>query len=100
MTKKTNSPSSAQPAGDDWTAGLSNPARRALAAAGITRLEQLARFSEAELLALHGFGPKSIRILTPVLAARGLTFAAASTSRRVSEAANRTIVRRAPRRGR
>ncbi len=96
MTKKTSPPAAAHPVGADWTAGLGNPARRALAAAGITRLEQLVRFSEADLLALHGFGPKGLRILAAALAERGLTFAAASTSRRASEDANRRIVRRAP----
>jgi predicted flap endonuclease-1-like 5' DNA nuclease len=51
------------------------PARRALAAAGYTRLVQLTSVSEAELLRLHGVGPKAIRLLREALAARGLAFA-------------------------
>ncbi len=47
------------------------PATRALAAIGITRLEEVADRSEAELLALHGFGPRALRILREALAARG-----------------------------
>lgn len=62
------------PAGD-LPQGLSAPARRALAAAGYTRLDQLASVSEAALLRLHGIGPKAIRQLREALAARGLAFA-------------------------
>ena len=58
---------------DEFPRGVSKPARRALAAAGITRLEQVAGRSEAELLALHGFGPKAIRVLREALAGRGLS---------------------------
>jgi hypothetical protein len=39
------------------------PARRAFAAAGYTTLEQLLAVDEKELLALHGVGPRAIRIL-------------------------------------
>ncbi len=54
---------------------ISKPATRALATIGVTTLEQVAEHSEKELLALHGFGPKGIRILKPVLAEHGLSFA-------------------------
>ena len=47
------------------------PATRALASIGITRLDQVADQSERELLALHGFGPRALRILGEALAARG-----------------------------
>jgi len=50
------------------------PATRALASIGVTRLDQLTEHTEAELLALHGFGPRAIRILTEALAAEGLAF--------------------------
>ena len=50
------------------------PATRALAHAGIVRLADLASWTERDLLALHGVGPKAIRILTPELAAHGLSF--------------------------
>ena len=49
----------------DFPADLSQPARQALAAAGYTRLEQLAGVSAKHLLALHGIGPKTIRQLRP-----------------------------------
>jgi DNA-binding transcriptional MerR regulator len=52
----------------------SNPAQRALEAEGITTLEELSRHREQDLLALHGVGPKAIRILREALAERGLSF--------------------------
>jgi len=51
------------------------PARRALADAGIYRLEQLAGWTEADLLKLHGVGHKAMQVLREALAARGLSFA-------------------------
>lgn len=42
---------------------IGRPATSALAAAGITRSSQLADYSEQDLLALHGVGPKAIRLL-------------------------------------
>ena len=59
----------------DLPAGLASPARRALAAAGYVRLDQLVRVSEAELLRLHGMGPKALEQLRRALADRGLSFA-------------------------
>jgi predicted flap endonuclease-1-like 5' DNA nuclease len=50
------------------------PASRALATAGIGRLDQLTTVSEAELRALHGVGPKAVRLLREALARRGLSF--------------------------
>lgn len=51
------------------------PATRALNLAGITRLEHVTQFREAELMKLHGIGPKAIRMLRAALAERGLAFA-------------------------
>jgi hypothetical protein len=48
---------------------------RGEAAAGYTRLAQLTAVSEAELLPLHGVGPKATRLLREALAAQGLAFA-------------------------
>lgn len=59
----------------DFPPGLASPALRALAAAGYTHLEQLAKVGEADLLKLHGMGPKAIGLIRSALAARGLTFA-------------------------
>jgi hypothetical protein len=49
------------------------PATRALASVGVTRLDQLVDYSQAELLALHGFGPRALRILNEALSAAGLS---------------------------
>ena len=54
---------------------LASPAQRALAGAGIQRLEQLAEFSEEQLKQLHGIGPNALGKLHAALAARGLSFA-------------------------
>lgn len=54
---------------------LSAPAFRALDAAGVTQLRDLTRFTEQELLSLHGFGPKALRQLREALSARGMNFA-------------------------
>ncbi|MCW2835399.1 MAG: hypothetical protein JWN68_3352 [Nocardioides sp.] len=50
------------------------PATRALRAAGITTLEQLAELTEAELGGMHGVGPIAIDRLRQALAERGLGF--------------------------
>ena len=54
---------------------IGNPARSALAVVGITRLSQLTKVSEKELLKYHGVGPKAVRLLREALADRGLSFA-------------------------
>lgn len=59
-----------------WPRAAGRPAQRALANLGITHLEQLAEKSEAELLAIHGVGPKAARVLREALEARGLSLAA------------------------
>jgi uncharacterized protein YdhG (YjbR/CyaY superfamily) len=53
---------------------LSAPARRALSAAGYTRLDQLAHVSESDLTKLHGMGPTAIAALREALHERGLSF--------------------------
>jgi hypothetical protein len=61
---------------DDWRrdlpAGIGRPATAALVQVGATTLEQVAALSRAELVALHGIGPKAVRILEAALAERGL----------------------------
>ncbi|MFD8971470.1 MULTISPECIES: DNA-binding protein [Streptomyces] len=57
--------------GTDLPRGIGAPATRALAAAGYTRLSQLAGVPAAELAALHGVGPKALRVLGEALAERG-----------------------------
>ena len=53
---------------------LSAPARRALTSNGINTLKQLAKYSQKELLALHGVGPSSIPVLINALKKEGLSF--------------------------
>ncbi|WP_062318066.1 hypothetical protein [Demequina maris] len=63
---------------DDPTAlprEIGRPATGALAGEGITTLEGVTRLSRRELHALHGVGPKAVRILEEHLAAHGLALA-------------------------
>ena len=55
---------------------LAQPAQRALAGAGYSRLEQLSKVTESEIKQLHGIGPNAIKQLRDALAAKGLSFAA------------------------
>lgn len=73
---------SATPSADEWPLQPDNPARRALGEIGITKLAQLTRYTEKELLALHGVGPKGIRMLREALAGMGLAFSKASSANR------------------
>lgn len=55
----------------DLPDAIGKTAARALATQGITTLAQVATRTEAELLALHGVGPKAVRLLREALAATG-----------------------------
>ncbi len=72
MTQSQNQPSDLPKIGA--------PATRALVGAGYTQLAQLTQVSAAELLKLHGMGPKAIRILRETLAAKGLALADESST--------------------
>ncbi len=52
---------------------LGAPALRALDSAGIRHLSQLTNYTEEQLLKLHGFGPKALRILKETLNEKGLS---------------------------
>ena len=67
---------------DGLPGSLPVPARRALAEAGYSRLEQLTRITEAELGQLHGMGPKALRQLCEALAATGRAFEATAPGTR------------------
>lgn len=54
---------------------LSAPAHRALAGAGIKRLEHLTKLGEDEVKQLHGIGPNALAQLRRALHAKGLAFA-------------------------
>jgi hypothetical protein len=58
----------------DLPTALAKPAQRALAGAGYVRLEQLTKVSEAEVMKLHGMGPKALDQIRRALAAKGLAF--------------------------
>ena len=76
--------------------GLGSPARRALEAAGIETLEDLTKISEAELLKLHGMGPKALGVLRESMKDNGLCFANDEESKQVSLAANQKLPRYVP----
>ena len=56
------------------TIRIGEPAQRALEAVGIDTFIQLCDHSEKEILALHGVGPKAVRILKELLVKEGLSF--------------------------
>jgi uncharacterized protein YdhG (YjbR/CyaY superfamily) len=59
---------------EDFLSVLAAPARRALQNKKIKTLKQLANFSEAEILALHGMGKSALPKLRIALKNKGLTF--------------------------
>lgn len=59
---------------DGFMSLLSAPARRALQHHGITSLHELSQYTEKEILAFHGMGPKSMPILRNALQEKGLSF--------------------------
>ena len=59
---------------NDLPSGLSQPAQRALAGAGIQSLKQLSKFTETEIKQLHGIGPNAMGKLHRALEAKGLSF--------------------------
>ncbi|MFD9445879.1 hypothetical protein ACFWBR_43980 [Streptomyces sp. NPDC060006] len=68
--------SSADDPDGDLPAGIGRPATRALLGAGLTTLELVAQHTKSELLALHGVGPKAVRILSEALERQGLALRA------------------------
>lgn len=63
-----------QKALSDLPSALSAPALRALLQARIMNLKTLAQYSEKEVSAFHGMGPKGIRLLKSALSKQGLSF--------------------------
>jgi predicted flap endonuclease-1-like 5' DNA nuclease len=56
---------------------IGKTAARELSLNGVDSLRKVAAHTEKELLAIHGVGPKAIRILRKELAMKGLKFKAA-----------------------
>ena len=52
---------------------LASPAKRALEAAGITCLEDLSQWQEADLARLHGIGPNALKVLKEALAEKKIS---------------------------
>lgn len=69
-------PSTTHPNAEAFPRGLSGPALRALAHAGIRSMPQLAQHTESSVAALHGMGPKGVRLLKDALAKQGRRFRA------------------------
>jgi hypothetical protein len=59
---------------DGFMAALAAPARRALEKEKITSLMDLSKWSEEEIIKLHGIGPSSIPKLKKALKEEGLQF--------------------------
>ena len=68
MTTKKNAPEK------NFLSALSAPARRALENNGIKSIDALSKFTEKEILKLHGIGKSAIPILKIELAKNGLAF--------------------------
>ena len=64
------------PVPTEYPTALGRTARRELALHGYTRYDQLTSVTAKELLAIHGVGPKAVRILTGELERRGMSFGA------------------------
>ena len=71
MAKPTDA---THPNRDAFPPGVSGPALRALAGAGVRSVPALAQWTESELAALHGMGPKALAVLRDALAASGRRF--------------------------
>jgi hypothetical protein len=53
---------------------LAAPAQRALAGAGITCLEDLSKWREADIAHLHGIGPNALNTLKQAMMEKGFRF--------------------------
>ena len=58
---------------DDALPPIGAPPTRALEGIGITKLSQLTAHRADDLLALHGFGPRALRILSEALDEQGIS---------------------------
>jgi len=70
----TDKRSATHPNAEAFPAGLSGPALRALAHVQIRSMNDLTKWTEADLGALHGMDPKGIRMLKDGLAHQGRHF--------------------------
>jgi hypothetical protein len=76
MTAMTRTSESTHPNKAAFPSGVSGPALRALKSAGVRSVADLSRWTESDLAALHGMGPKALDILRGALKATGKAFKA------------------------
>ena len=76
----------------DFPPGIGNPATQALIAAGMTRLAQLTKLTEDQLLQIHGVGPKAVGILRSTLDATGRSFAEPNFPPGIGKPATRALI--------
>ncbi len=74
--RAAGTPSQAVTQSAEFPPSIGKVAHRALAQHGCTSWEQLTTVTRAELLRIHGVGPKAVTILSDELAARQLSFKA------------------------
>ena len=67
----SDKPIATHPNAAAFPAGLSGPALRALAQARVRSMSDVMKWTEADLVKLHGMGPKAIRTLKAALAEQG-----------------------------
>jgi uncharacterized protein YdhG (YjbR/CyaY superfamily) len=72
------------------------PAQRALANAGITTLGDLARWCEVDVIALHGMGPKAMRVLEVAMKQHKITFITNANETKTSRPKDKLVKEKAP----
>lgn len=75
MHEKSMSNETTHPNASAFPPGLSGPALRALASAGVRSMAHVSEWTANDIAALHGMGPKGVRLLREGLAAQGKQFA-------------------------
>ncbi|RKL65179.1 hypothetical protein CR203_22215 [Salipaludibacillus neizhouensis] len=58
----------------DFLSKLSSPARNALDQEGINTLQKLSKYTEKEILTIHGIGPASLPVMRTLLDEASLSF--------------------------
>lgn len=71
----TDTPQPLDDFGTEFPHAIGQVAKRELAAHGFHRYDDLIRATRRELLAIHGIGPKAVRLLGEELARQGRGFA-------------------------
>jgi uncharacterized protein YdhG (YjbR/CyaY superfamily) len=74
---------------DGLLSKLSAPARRAIEALKLKRLEDLARYARARIAELHGIGPAALKVIEAELSAQGLGFKDEGPARKAADPAGR-----------